>query len=268
MTRARAVVLALAASFSIYLILLTAHGAWLFAEALFQSAGGRSPRWMAANFAVALFLQVLAVGFFYWFFVKPGWRRAIPLMLAFPVVFLVLQRLYLITIPTMFLEEPDVARENSSWPVECTAPGVYQTNLRTASELWVRFSNQPNNYAVLTMPGCRLAPVSLPQPKFTPGADFMIDITSVVSGVRAIVQRYSNKERRQSWWLVPGTQEQSRASMTPLEPPASRSDSDGPPILSTDGQWVAWLEAIRIPVHRCCIRSLFGHSTGREGQGC
>ena len=185
-------------------------------------------------------------GFFYWFFGRPGWRRAIPLMLAFPFVFLTLQRVYFATIPAMFLEEPDVAPEKAGWPVECTAPGVYLTNLRAPTELWVGFNSQPNNYAVLTMPGCRLATVSLPQPKFTPGAgvDFMIDLTSVTSGGQAIVQRYDNKERKRSWWLIPGPQKESGTSLLPLEPPVGHSDRDGPPILSTDGQWVAWLEAI------------------------
>jgi hypothetical protein len=96
------------------------------------------------------------------------------------------------------------------------------------------------------MPGCRLATLNLPQPKFTPGSgvDFKIDVTSVNPGERAIVERYDNKERKRSWWVVNGPQQASDPLLLPLEPPAGHSERDGPPILSTDSQWVAWLEAI------------------------
>jgi hypothetical protein len=72
----------------------------------------------------------------------------------------------------------------------------------------------------------------------------MIDVPSVSPGVRAILHRYDNKERRPSWFLIPGPQEESGPSLRPLDPPAGHSESGGPPILSTDGRWVAWLEAI------------------------
>jgi len=247
MTRPRAAGLAFAASFSVYLIpLVGPHAVGLLGEVFFQGEARKSLLWTATNCAVALLLQLLAAGYFYWFFGKPGWRRGILLLLAFPFVFLVTQWVYLVAIPTRFLEEPDVATEKVPWPLECTAPGVYQTNLRTPSELWVRYNSQPNQYAVLTMPGCHLANVSLPQPKFRPGVgvDFMIDLTSVTSGGRAIVQNYETKEAKQSWWLIPGAQAGSNPSLVPLEPPAGHSGNSGAPILSTDGQWVAWLEVI------------------------
>ena len=247
MERPRAAAFALGASFSVYLIpLVGPHTAWFLGEVLFQGEARETPLWMAANCAVALLLQLVAAGFFYWLFRKPGWRRGIPLLLAFPFVFLTLQRVYLATIPARFLEEPDTAPEKASWPSVCTAPGVYQTNLRTASELWVRSNAAPNNYAVMTMPGCGLAAVRLLQPTYTPqkGVDFMIDPTSVISGGRAVVQKYETKKARQSWWLTPGTPPGGDAVLLPLEPPAGHTSNDGAPILSTDGQWVAWLETI------------------------
>jgi hypothetical protein len=231
------------ASFCVYLIpLVGPHASWFVGEALFPEAH-RSPLWMLTNFAVVLFVQTLVAGYFYWLFGKPGWR-AISLLVAFPLVFLTLQRVYLVTIPAMFLEEPDTAAEKASWPSVCSAHGTGQTDLRTASELWVRFHAPPNNYAVLTMPGCRLANVTLPQPTYVPssGVDFMIEPISVISGGRAIVQRY--EKAHQSWWLIPGTPPEGDSSLLRLEEPADHAGNSGPPILSTDGRWVAWVATI------------------------
>jgi len=247
MIRRKVACFSLAASFLVYLIPLVApHGAWLLGQVLLEREAARSLLWRGANFAVALLLQFLAVAYFYWLFAKPGWRRGILLPVAFPFIFLTLQWVYLVAIPTRFLEEPDVASEKISWPSECTAPGVYQASLSTASELWVRYSTEPNHYAVLKMPGCQLTAVNLPQPKFTPGmgVDFTIDLTYAVSGGRAIMQRYETKQAKRSWWLVPGTLAKSDPSPLPLEPPVVDSGNQSPPILSTDGNWVAWLAVI------------------------
>jgi hypothetical protein len=83
--------------------------------------------------------------------------------------------------------------------------------------------------------------VSLPEPKFTPGAgvDFMIDIASVSPGGRAVVQRYDTHGSKRSWWLEDGN-----GSLTPLEVPPGYLDRDGAPILSVDGRWAGWLLAI------------------------
>jgi hypothetical protein len=149
MIRPKVACFSLAASFLVYLIpLVTPHGAWLLGQVLLEREAARSLLWKGANFAVALHLQFLAVAYFNWLFVKPGWRRGILLPVAFPFIFLTLPWVYLAAIPTRFLEEPDVAGEKISWPWECTVPGVYQANLSTASELWVRYSTEPNHYAM------------------------------------------------------------------------------------------------------------------------
>lgn len=246
MRRAKAFGLSFAVSFSVYLIpLVGPHAAWLLGEILWQGEARRSPQWVALNVAVALVLQAAAAGFFFWLFRKPGWARALPGIVAFPFVFLAAQQLYLAKIPALFLEEPDVKVEKNSWPEECRVPGVTLTDLKTAAELWVRFDNRPSDYGVLTMPGCRLARVSLPQPKFTPGGgvDFMIDITSVSAGGRAIVQRYDNHGSKRSWWLVSGLEEGGN-SLVALETPPGYLDRDGAPILSVDGRWTGWLQTI------------------------
>jgi hypothetical protein len=239
MGRARARVLAAVASFSIYLIpLVGPHAAWLLGEVLFRRQPGQSPRWLAANWAVALGLQLLAFGCFRWFFGKPRWLRAVPLLLAFTIVVLVLQSVLLALIPAFFLEEADVRAENISWPTVCTAAGVFQTALSTPAELWVRHSTPENPYAVLTMPACQLTDVPLPQPRFQPGAgvDFMIDPTSVIPGGRAVVRKTETRGRT-SWFVATG------ALLSPLDTPAGDTGATQP-LLSQDGVWTGWLEPV------------------------
>lgn len=246
MIRARAALFALAASFSVYLLpLVTPHTSWFLAQILFHREPGQPLRWLAVNWGVALAAQFLAFGMFWWLFRKPRWSRAIPLVLASVPFFLFVEWVYLAAIPAMFLEEPDVTGENTSWPLVCTAPDVYQTELRTSSELWVRYSSSPNQYAILTMPGCRLAPITLPQPTFTPGSgiDFSIDVTSVVPRERAIMQRFETKTGKASWWMISGTPAATGSPLLPLQPPPAYSPGTRP-ILSNDGRWVAWLERI------------------------
>jgi hypothetical protein len=107
MTRPKAARFALATSFLVYLIpLVGPHGPWLLGQALFARQAGRSPPWTGANWAVALILQSLAVAYFYWFFARPRWRQGILLLVALPIIFLTLQWVYLVAIPTRFLEQP------------------------------------------------------------------------------------------------------------------------------------------------------------------
>ncbi len=149
-------------------------------------------------------------------------------------------------IPALVLEEPDTAPEAVSWPLVCTAAGVSQTDLRTPADVWVRYSATPNDYAVLSMPGCHLAPVNLPQPAFKPGSgvDFSADPTFVIPGGRAIVRKYETKQARQSWWLVPAAPMEDRDGMILIGSSPESSANTAPPILSTDGQWAAWIEVI------------------------
>src|SRR5215831_4637932 len=130
--KTKAAVFALAASFTVYLIpLVGPHAAWLLGHELFHGEPNQSLRWLAVNWAVAVAAQLVVFGSFYWFFRKPRWSRFVPLLLAFPALFLGLELLYLVVIPTVFLEERDTARENTSWPIACTVPGINQTELQT-----------------------------------------------------------------------------------------------------------------------------------------
>ena len=234
--------LALAASFGVYLIpLIGPHAAWCLGQMLWLGAGRQSLRWTMLNWAVALTAQLLAFGLCFWFLRKPGWRRGLALALLCLPAFPVLQWAYLAAIPAMFLEEPDVAAEQISWPAVCSVPGVDQTELKTRTELWVRDTQPESRYAVLAMPGCRLTPVDLPRPEFTPGqpVDFMIDVTTVGPGGRGVVAKHETRSGKDSWWLLPG--------MLPLDAPEGYAGRL-PPILSDDARWVAWLEGRRVRI--------------------
>jgi len=238
MIRRKAAGFALAASFCVYLIpLIGPHAAWILGEMLFRGGAERSPGWAATNLAAAVGLQLTAALLCYWFFAKPGWSRVIPLLAGLPLAFLLAQSIFMVKIPTAYLEEPDLAGENISWPGICSVPEVEQTHLHTDSEIWVRYSQHPNQYAILTMPDCRLSRVTLPEPHLSPGGkvDFMIDVTSVAPHGRAVVQRWETGSGRPSWWIVPGPE-------SPLEPLPGSYPASGAPILSTDAAWTAWVE--------------------------
>lgn len=71
-------------SFVVYLLPLPGHGGFvLLGAALFLEGPPGSgievtPMWLAAM-AVTLLLQALSGGLFYWFLLRPGWRRALVL---------------------------------------------------------------------------------------------------------------------------------------------------------------------------------------------
>jgi hypothetical protein len=69
----------------------------------------------------------------------------------------------------------------------------------------------------------------------------MIDVTSVIPGGRAIVRKYETKGAKTSWWFA---QAGIDPGLVPLDPPAAHTDKGNPPILSTDGKYVAWLDEI------------------------
>jgi hypothetical protein len=188
------------------------------------------------NVGVAVAVQIVAAALFWFFFRKPGWARAMPLGLALPFAVVGLSGVYLVAIPAKFLEEPDLAVENLSWAPVCSVPEVEQTPFATPAELWVRYSQHPNQYAVLTMPGCRLSPVVLPEPRVSPGgkADFTMDVISVIPGGQAVVQKWDVAKGQGSWWMAPGLTEE-------IAP-----GSGAAPLLSADGTWAGWLDRNRM----------------------
>ena len=146
--------------------LLQRHGVFFLGEMLLHSV--QPAAWRLLNWAVALLLQVLAAACIYWIFRKPGWPRALVPVVALPFVVVALQQVYLVRIPVVFLEEQYISPEKDTWPVECTATGVYQIPFHGDTRIWVRHNDPPNGYAVLTMPGCRITDADPPPGETAP----------------------------------------------------------------------------------------------------
>src|SRR5438132_2824637 len=98
--------IALLGSFSVYLLpLVLPHGVLPWGAALVGEITGLSDRsvlWITADLGLAVIVQGAAGLLLYWFFRRPGWRRVAALVPAVPVLFVAVEWLYLIVIPTHF----------------------------------------------------------------------------------------------------------------------------------------------------------------------
>ena len=233
------------ASFSVYLLpLVGPHAIWLWGEVLFPEIVGKGERrealWIAADLGLALVLQVAAGLLFYWFFQRPGWRRLLVLGAAVPVFFITVQRLYLVAIPAYFLIERDIAAEQGEWTVECTIPNASLASVRAplgltleqAGEAWlIRIRSQGLEYAILRMPGCDVTELDLTWTNVGGTPSF------VLPGGAHLANSWDKKTARQDWWYSSGP----RTAPVRLKEPPNHSKNDGLPILSEDGEWVAWV---------------------------
>ena len=145
----RAVLKALIASFSVYLLpVFTVHvfylWGWAIGAEILAGKSGREPLWLATDAALALGLQGLAFALFYWILSGRGWRW-LALVAAVPVFEAVLIWAYLLAIPAVFLIEDETATETGDWPIACRiedatllqvrAPAV--PDLARAQEAWI-----------------------------------------------------------------------------------------------------------------------------------
>ena len=104
-------------------------------------------------------------------------------------------------------------------------PGPPDTSLAEARQAWLRHGN---DYAVLSMPDCKVRAVPMPAAPVSASMSF-------VSTAGYLLSSWDAKTRHTSWWVGGG-------SLRPLQGPPD-GISSGMPVLSTDGHWVAWVEA-------------------------
>src|SRR5579862_8683692 len=237
--------IAFLASFAVYLMpIIGPHAAWLLGEYLYSRAVHSGPdqvaAWIAMDWGLAITLQIVAGALWYWFFVRPKWWRLLPLVISVPVFFFVVEWAYLVAIPSRFLIEQDTAAESGNWNTVCTVPDMTLAMVRSTPDLSLERAGQAwlvgtgmNVYAVLEMPGCQTTPAGWPEigPSYTQ--------PFVVPGGRCLFSTWDNKAGTNHWWYRDGP------GHTPQ--PLSRPPADpnrSAPILSTDGNWVAWLEYI------------------------
>ena len=235
---------ALLASFLVYLFpIVTVHilipWGMILAREISQGRADREALWVAADVALALGLQSGAALLWFWYFRAPSWKRLGAVFATVPLFFAALQWLYLITIPTWFLVEADTAAEKTPWPQECSVPGNYLAAVKTppdlalakASEAWVAEVHS-SRLGILRMPECEVLPVNLKWSNVNPR------LASVAPGGRAVYVTYERPTNAESWWYVGGPNQEP----LPLKKP-ERTDRQQP-ILSSDGQWVGWLQRV------------------------
>lgn len=115
------------------------------------------------------------------------------------------------------------------------------TSLARARQAWLRHGN---DYAILTMPGCKIHDVKMPEAETPVSMHF-------VSAAGYVLGSWDNKTGLTNWWVGNG-------SLRSMRGPPDSPTTSGAPILSTDGHWVAWVEARPgdLRSRRVVIRSL------------
>ena len=240
---------AIAASFAIYLLpLVGPHAIWLLGEHLYMGVGGRGHRpaaWLTVEIATALGAQVLLALVLAWVFARRAALRAIVLVVIVPVLFMVLERAYMIAIPSYFLIEPDVAVERADWPEECFLPGFSLATVRTSPDLpleraaraWVT-SDEGRSLAVLESCDRRLA-LDLG------GVSSQATAPFVLADGSALFDVWEPRSSRSTWWLLP----RASAKAAPLVLPPNEGPHVGPGefvrfVLSNDGASIAWQQRV------------------------
>ena len=235
---------AFAASLLVYAIpLIGPHTITFLGELFFQTSPRRDPLWRAAEFGSAFALQTAAFVLFYWFLRKPGIARGAITSLGGLGIVLTAHLAYLIFIPSFFLIENDRAPATGNWPVECFAedawispvPMPHRDPANPVPEVLVQTSKAA--YATMSIPGCAVRPLALPQPTVQPGGhvDFILGVDYLVPGAAILFNRLETQTGRQTWAVL----RSGETEIIPIEAPPSVVK-----ILSNDGEWVGWIETL------------------------
>ena len=232
------------ASFLVYLLpIVTVHilipWGMILAMEISRGRGDGEALWVAADVALALGLQAAAGLLWFWYFRAPSWKRLGAVFATVPLFFAALQWLYLIVIPTWFLVEADIKAGKTPWVQQCSVPGHYLAAIKTppalalanASEAWVA-EVKSSRLGILRMPECGVLPVNLKWSNVNPR------LASVAPGGRVVYATYERPTNAESWWYVGGPNQE------PLQLEKPERTDRQQPILSSDGQWVGWLQRI------------------------
>jgi hypothetical protein len=97
------------------------------------------------------------------------------------------------------------------------------------------------DYGVLAVPECRVTSLALPRPTLQPGGhvDFTLGIDYFVPGVAVLFYKLETRTGQQAWLIA----RRGRDEWIPVEAPR-----DVPRILSSDGEWIGWIEGMQITI--------------------
>jgi hypothetical protein len=241
----RAVLKALIASFSVYLLpVFTVHvfylWGWAIGAELLAGKSGREPAWLAADAALALGLQTLAFALFLWIFSGRAWRW-LALVAAVPAFEIALSWTYLLAIPSAFLIEAETAPEIGDWPVACRVEDATLLQLRApaypdlarAQQAWVGSTTAPGSWRLLTGTDCQLEETAHRRP-VERGS-----LAAVAAGGAAIFTAYGGEPPvTRTWHLDPASG--AASELTPPEGAKFWVLS-----LARDGKAVGWIESQR-----------------------
>jgi hypothetical protein len=123
---------------------------------------------------------------------------------------------------------------------ECVVPDAALASVRSPIDLAMAragealiYQTQANRYALLDMPGCRVTPLADVPERIGLGDAF------VVPGGTRIFCTSPPGRADLAWWFAHGADAPTRLAFLP--DPGSASS----PVLSNDGQWVAWLRPVK-----------------------
>src|SRR5262245_42143573 len=255
----RSFVLTTVASFAVYLTpLVGPHTIELLGPALVLQLMRRSvePGWIAANVGVALAAQALLGLAAVWALRRP-WRRLGAIPLTFFALVFTLPSLYLVVIPGHFLIERDVAPERQDWAERCIVPDTWLVPIRTpvtstASQHWLA-SRSSGRYAIVRARTCDAIEARVPQPGpgRNGGVNFMLTPAFAAPRGGMMFEQNETATGARSWWRLTPDGERFERLPTEVQPE--------PPVLSNDGDAVAWLEQLRdsdAAAYRLHIRSM------------
>lgn len=203
---------------------------------LARGGGGREPAWVACELGLALTLQAAAFLALRWCWRAGGLVRWLLVLGMAAGMVLLIDVLVLVVIPSLFLIEDDASPEIASGVERCTRSDAALQAVRRSADLALARAGEA---VVVTHRGTRLEllhedcstwPLGLSQDP-REGPPF------VVVGGAHLVSRWDASLERQDWYVVPAP----GAQRVPAPAPLDASTTDGQPILSNDGRFVAWV---------------------------
>jgi hypothetical protein len=240
---------AFAGSFAIYsLPLVGPHAVWLLGEHLYagiSSDGHRDTAWVAVEIAIAIGAQTLLGLTLLWVLSRRSMIRAASLVAIVAILVVTLEQIYMVTVPSYFLIEPDIAAEQSPWPEECFLPRTSLAAVRTAPDLpleraaraWV---SSDDARSLWLLESCdRRLPLDLGGMSAQSIAPF------VLANGAALFAVWEPGAARSTWWLLP--RPDGEAAPLALAPPAGPHLGPGEfvaLVLSNDGESVAWKQRV------------------------